>query len=220
MKIKKRTALFFLFLGGIVMCNNRLYAQGTGGFFNQASSKVKLMLAQIAGYGTFLKELKSGYNTTQNGLNTAHEFKNGTYSLHTAYFNSLMKVNPVVASNPKGKAMIDLQKQINTLFQNELDWQQQQKALHSNEINYIQQVYTNLLSKCKADMDELTLVLTPGKLQMNDHQRIERIDGLYASMQDKYAFAGSFTSKCRQMAKSRLQAGQDRDQLKKLYGIN
>jgi hypothetical protein len=38
-------------------------------------------------------------------------------------------------------------------------------------------------------------------------------------MQDKSAFTQSFTARCRQMAQDRLHAQKNREQLKKLYGI-
>ncbi|MDO3641237.1 hypothetical protein [Mucilaginibacter sp. L3T2-6] len=194
-------------------------AQGTGGFFNQQASKVKIMLTQIAGYETYLHAIKSGYGIVNNGLNTANAMKGGTFGLHTAYFNSLQQVNPVIANNPKGKAISDLCWQINRLFAAELSRQQQQKVLSGDEIGYIQNVYQSLDKKCQADMDELLQVLTPGKLQLTDHQRLERLDHLYAAMQDKQAFAASFTAKCRKLATDRQHARQQNDQLKKLYGI-
>lgn len=213
--MKKYLLIFSLI--GLLFGQSR--AQGTGGFFNQQSSKVKIMLAQIAGYETYLHAIKSGYTIVNNGLNTAHEMKGGTFGLHTAYFNSLQQVNPVIANNPKGKAISDLRRQISTLFATELSWQQSQKVLSSDEIGYIQKVYQALDKKCQADMDELLQVLTPGKLQLTDHQRLERLDHLYAAMQDKQAFAASFTAKCRKLAADRQHARQQNDQLKKLYGI-
>lgn len=196
------------------------FAQGTGGFFNQQSSKVKLMLAQIAGYETYLNSLKTGYKITETGLNAAHEMKGGTFNLHTTYFNSLQQISPAVQANPKGKAMAGMAQQINTIFAGEFAWQQQQKILTTAEINYISQVYQNLLKKCQQDMNNLTQVLTPGKLQMTDHERLERLDKLYADMRDKLAFAQSFTAKCRQMANDRRQAKANNDKLKSLYGIH
>jgi len=83
----------------------------------------------------------------------------------------------------------------------------------------LQQVYTNLISKCNLDRQELTDVLTPGKLQMTDAQRLDRLDKLYSSTQDKYAFAGSFTSKCRKVARQRQAEQQQKNTLKQLYGI-
>lgn len=216
MKILKITLVFF-FLTGLFALSGK--AQGTGGFFNQQSSKTDLMIAQIAGYQTYLHEIKRGYNIARSGLNTVHELKGGTFDLHTAYFNSLQQVNPVIKNNAKAKACADLQQQIVTLFTTEIAWQQKAQILNTAEIAYVKAVYQNLLSKCKTDMEELTDVLTPGKLQMTDHQRLERIDHVYASMQDKQAFASSFTSHCRQMATDRTRAKLDNDQLKKLYGI-
>jgi len=207
-------------LTGTLLNAASINAQGTGGFFNQQSSKEKLMLAQIAGYETFLKELKSGYNTTEKGLNTASELKNGTFNLHNAYYTSLQQVNPVVTGNPKGKAITDMQQKIASLFSEELSWQESNKLLHPNELNYLQQVYTNLISKCNLDRQKLSDVLTPGKLQMTDAQRLDRLDKLYSSTQDKYAFAGSFTGKCRKVAMQRQAEQRQKNTLNNYTGYN
>jgi hypothetical protein len=210
----KKQLIFFLLIGPVCVM-----AQGTGSIFSQGSSKIKLMLAQIAGYQTYLHEIKTGYNIADKGLNTLHDLKGGTLDLHAAYFSSLQQVSPVIKNNSKAKACADLQQQIISLFSIELSWQQKQQILSAKEIAYIKAVQQNLLAKCKTDIEELTEVLTPGKLQMTDHERIDRIDHVYAAMQDKHAFADSFTSHCRQMATDRKKAKLDNDQLKKLYGI-
>lgn len=214
MKILKSILVFFFLTSPLY-----LWAQGTGGFFDQQSSKTNLMIAQIAGYQTYLHEIKTGYNTAEKGLNAVHDLKGGTFDLHTAYFNSLQQVNPAIKNNAKAKTCANLQQQIITLFTEEIAWQQKQQILTVAEIAYIKAVYQNLLGKCKTDMGELNDVLTPGKLQMTDQQRLERIDHVYAAMQDKQAFASSFTNHCRQMAIDRKKAKLDNDQLKKLYGI-
>ena len=196
-----------------------IYAQGTGGFFDQQSSKEKLMLTQIAELQVYASTIKSGYNITEKGLNTASELKNGTFNLHNAYFSSLQQVSPAVASNPKGKAITDMEQKIVTLFTAEISWQHNNKLLHPNELTYLQQVYTNLVSKINLDRQELTDVLAPGKLQMTDAQRLDRLDKLYATTQDKYAFTCSFTAKCRKVALQRQAEQQQKNQLKQLYGI-
>ncbi|QJD96099.1 hypothetical protein HH214_09540 [Mucilaginibacter robiniae] len=213
----KKLSMIFLFTG---LAGNVLYAQGTGSIFDQQSTKFKLMLAQIAAYQVMLSGLQTGYRITETGLNTAHDLKSGSFNLNQAYLNSLKQVSPVIQSNPKGKAMIAMQANIQNLFSRELTWQQQQKIMNAAELTYIVQVQQNLLRQCNQDMNDLSQVLTPGQLQLNDHQRLERIDHLYARMQDKQAFAISFTSRCRQMAQSRKRSTNDRNQLKKLYGIH
>ena len=194
-------------------------AQSLGDFFGQQSKRRKLMAAQIAEYETYLGELKTGYHITESGLKTAQDLKNGTFTLHSDYISSLSQVNPVIQNNPKGKAIADLNNQTVALLPAEINWQQQQRMLTPAEMGYLQKVADNLTAKCKLDMDELLQVLTPGKLQLTDAQRLARLDKLYDSMKDKYAFAGSFTAKCRKLALSRKQQSQDKGQLKKLYGI-
>jgi hypothetical protein len=195
-------------------------AQFVGGYFSQQSHQEELMMAQIAAYQLYLSEIKRGYHIAQSGLNTAHEFKNGTFWLHTAYFNSLEQVNPVIQQNPKAKAIAGMGQQVVSLFDQEIAFQQKQQMLNPSEQNYIKQVYQGLLQKCRADLSELSDVLPPGKLQLTDQQRLERVDHLYAAMQDKLAFSGAFTGKCHKLALSRQQAAKDRQTLKSLYGGN
>lgn len=194
-------------------------AQLTGGFFSQQSQQRNLMAAQVAAYETYLGALKTGYRITKTGLNTAHDLKNGTFSLHSNYISSLSQINPVIQNSPKGKAIADLNNQAVALLTAEIAWQRQQKILTLTEMDYLQRVSDNLAVKCKLDMEELLQALTPGKLQLNDAQRLARLDKLYESMKDKYAFAASFTSKCRKLALSRKLHTLDYGQLKKLYGI-
>lgn len=177
------------------------------------------MAEQIADLEIYQQALKKGYHIAESGLNTAHDLKNGTFGLHTAYFNSLEQVNRVVANDPKGKAILDLQTELISLFDKEIAWQQKEKLLQVSELDYIQDVYNNLLNECKKNIDELNLVLTPGKMQLTDQQRLERLDHLYNSMKDKYTFAGDFIAKCRKIALNRQQAIKEKEQLKELYGI-
>ncbi|WP_439696991.1 hypothetical protein ACFGVS_00510 [Mucilaginibacter sp. AW1-7] len=213
--ILKTILCFFLVNFGCYSAN----AQFLGSFLSQQSQQRKLMAAQIAEYQTYLGALKTGYHITQTGLKTAHDLKNGTFTLHSDYISSLSQVNPVIQNNPKGKAIADLNNQTVALLPAEINWQQQQRILTAAEMGYLQKVGDNLTAKCKLDMDELLQILTPGKLQLTDAQRLARLDKLYNSMKDKYAFAGSFTSKCRKLALNRKQQSQDKGQLKKLYGI-
>ena len=194
-------------------------AQFPGGFFSQQRQKEKLMAGQIAGLQLYLGAISSGYHIAQNGINTAHDLKNGTFSLHTAYFNSLEQVNPVIRNNPKGKAIAECYQQLSRQFDTELRWQKQQAQLSAAELANLQNVADNLRKLGAADMAELSDVLTPGKLQLTDEQRLDRLDKLYAAMKDKAAFAASFTGKCRRLALSRQRAKADREQLRKLYGI-
>ncbi|MDB5143051.1 MAG: hypothetical protein JWQ66_1764 [Mucilaginibacter sp.] len=213
----KTIIIFFLFTSLTI---TQVNAQFLGGLFGQQARKRKIMGEQIADLEIYLHALKGGYSIAENGLRAAHELKNGTFGLHTAYFNSLQQVNPVVLNDPKGKSIAGMHLQIITLFVKEITWQQKEKLLQPAELTYLQSVYNNILKEGKNDMDELTQVLTPGKLQLTDQQRLGRLDHLCDSMKDKFAFSGYFTAKCRKLATGRQQAKQENEQLKKVYGIH
>jgi hypothetical protein len=195
-------------------------AQGIGSFFNQSDTKTKTMLQQIALQETYLSEIKKGYQTTENGLNTAHDLKNGTFNLHQSYFNSLGRVSPAVVNNPKIKLVSTYQQQIISGFDNEISWQKQQSILAADEMSYILAVYSNLLAECKKDIDELNMVITPGQAQMKDAERIKHIDAVYTATNDKYKFAQSFIANSHAFALDRQNSSQQTQVLKKLYNIN
>lgn len=187
--------------------------------FGQQSKLRKVMTQQVVQYELYDGTLKTGYRITKDGLDQAHALKDGTFGLHSLYFNSLEQVNPLIRNSPKAKVIADLDQQIRQTLVVEFSWQHQQKMLTLAEMTYFKRVRNNLLDKCGQDMDELLQVLTQGKLQLSDAQRLQRLDKLYDSMKDKYAFTGSFAVKCRNLALGRKQNRQNNDQLKKLYGI-
>ena len=176
------------------------------------------MAEQIAACKLYLSELKGGIHIVGTGLQNVRDLKSGTLDLHTTYCNSLQQISAGVRNNPKAKAMAGLRQQIANAFDQEIAFQQKANLLSTAELDYIRQVYQNLLTKCDEDLSELHDVLTRGKLELTDAQRLERIDHLYAAMQDKLAFTSSFTSKCRGLALWRKQEANDRQALRKLYG--
>jgi hypothetical protein len=212
----KTQALLFLFISLALM---QAKAQVAGGFFSQQSKKEKLLTEQIAQLNIYRSLLVGGYGIKQQGLDTAHAFKNQSLGLHTAYFSALTQVNPVVANHPKVKQTYDLQERMAGTFHRELNWQQEEKQLSREEMTYLSNVYNHLLAESQQDLNELTDLLTKGKLQLTDQQRLGRLDQLYTGMKDKNSFAGYFTGKCRKLAMSRKQGSKEKAQVKKLYGI-
>ncbi len=206
--------------GILILCMGFTYAQGVGSFFDQGNSKIKVMIQQIVLQQTYLSEIKTGYKDTQNGLNTAHDLKNGTFNLHQNYFNSLNVVSPAVKNNPKIKLISTYQQQIMSNFGSEISWQKQQSILNNDEISYIEKVYGNILAGCTKDLDELNTVVTPGQAQMKDEERINLINSIYTRTNDKYKFSMSFTQNTRSFALDRQTGKQQAQTLKQLYNIN
>ena len=88
--------------------------------------------------------------------------------------------------------------------------------INASELRYINIVYSNMTDECNKSLNALIEVTTDGKLEMNDDERIKRIDRIYDDMTDKYAFTQSFTSQAGELAGQRNHDAIDNEFLKAL----
>jgi hypothetical protein len=193
-------------------------AQGLLGVFQQQANKKKLMVAQVAALMLFDRKHALGYRIREEGLTTARGQKAQEKQAHDAYYKSLSQVSPAVGAQQKKKEMLGIQSRMESAFTSEITWQEKHRQLTQAERTYFRKVAEGLRRQAEADLSEMELVTTPGKVKLTDAERMDRIDRLVAAIQDKYAFALSFTGKCRKLALARLGQQQDQEQLKKLYG--
>lgn len=198
----------------------RAKAQGVGSFFTQQADKVKIMMAQIADYEITLRDLKSGYTQAKNGLNIIYNLKDGTYNLHAGYFSSLSRVSASVKNDPKVKGIGDLLNSIIKTFDQAISWQSSKALLSADELSDMKAIYSSLLTECKKETDELSLVITDAAAQMKDEERLYAIDKLYVQMQINYKFSCSYTARAYALANSRAADKSDKQALQKLYNLN
>jgi hypothetical protein len=179
-------------------------AQTFDEWFNQQATQKKYLLQQIAALQVYLGYSKKGYNIVTGGINTIRNIKNGDLNLHRDFFNRLKNVNPAIRRYAKVTDIIAYQVKI--IKQTKLTLQQirETKQFTEAELDYCKQVFDMLLDDCVKTVEELVLVTTSGELEMKDDERLKRIDGLYADVQDKYSFACSFSEGMGLLAVQRL----------------
>ena len=151
------------------------------GFFNQNGAWIKNQLKQIALCEVYIGDIEKGYDIARQGLNTISDIRNGDFHLHLDHFNALMDVNPQIKKYSRAVEILLLQSDIKKLYPKTDD-------------DYIKSVFSHLLDRCAADVDQLNTLLSPGNYSMTDDERIKNIDKLYFDMKDKYAFARSFAN--------------------------
>ncbi len=157
-----------------------------------AQADIKAMLKQIAKLEIYIQDVEKGYKIAQAGLTTINEFKHGEFNLHNLFFSSLKTVNPKVLKYERIAEIIA--DQISIIHQFET-LSKINSSLTVSEIEYISKVYDHISAECEKDLNALISVLTNGELEMNDQERIERIDRIYMDMKEKTAFTTSFSSK-------------------------
>ncbi len=203
-------ALLLLFVG------TSAFGQTWGEFFNQKKTQKKYLLEQLVALKMYAGYLKKGYDIVGSGISTVKDIKNGEFNLHSTFFTSLKNVNPAIRKNAKIASIISLQIFIAKAFKSIGD----NDGLELSDNQYILDVKDKVTDDCLVDMEELLLVITSGRLELTDDERIERLDSIYERMRDKAAFAQSFTAQVNLLINQRKNEQKSINHLRELYGNN
>jgi hypothetical protein len=214
--IKKRVAHPLVLV--ILVCAFPFYgsAQTFGEFFNQKKTQKRYLLQQIAAFQVYIGYAKKGYDLVGSGLHAIKDLSNGEFSLHHTFISSLSRVSPVIRGNAKLAEIIAYQLEILQSFR-KLDTFEVDGLVSAANSAYVSTVRAKVLSDCAGDLQELILVVAPGLVEMDDQQRLLRLDKLYLSMQDKAAFAQGFCTEVSVLAGSRKLEERNMDFLKRAY---
>lgn len=195
-------------------------AQRLKEWVSQKKTQTEYLILQIAANKVYLEYLKKGYRIARDGLNTISSFKRGEFDLHDAFFKSLKNVNPEVKRYVRVAETIDLQRKIVREYNRVLAQLAASGAFTAEELGYVRGVFKRLLDDCELVLDELVTVITGGKLEMKDDERMARIDKLFLDMQDKYTFCQNFSGEAKAMAAARLQEKNEVETSRALHDIN
>jgi hypothetical protein len=193
----KKIVLFLLFSGFL---NGNIYAQ---------AKQREALLKQIAALQIYIGYAQKGYSVAKKGLNTIGDFKRGEFNLHTDYFNSLKTVNPKIKKYARIAEIISLQVKIIKSYGGIYRQVQQDDLFHGDEVDYIKRVFDRLIENCDDNLEELITIVTDGKLEMKDDERMKRIDAIYQNMLENRTFCESFSNQTRLMSLSRTKDTKD-----------
>lgn len=211
--IKIMTVLISLLIN-VVNCTTSK-AQSWNEWFRQKKTQIDYLTKQIAELQVYAGYLKQGYAISKNGLGTIRDWTNGESILHSDYYNSLKTVSPELRNNPEAKAIIAYAATISDSFE-----RLNPEGLSDESKSYITRVKSKVLAECAADISELQLVMTSGKTEMTDDERLRRLNKVYEAIKEKYQFTCSFTSRVNVLLQQKPQDEQNIQTLKKYYGIN
>jgi len=192
----------------------RSYAQG------QELQQLLLNIEKLTQLKGILSDMKTGYQIYQQGYSSISQLSKGNFNLHSVYLNGLLSITPVVRNYGRVPEIISQQASLISEYKSAYSRFKQSGAFSAGELNYMGSVYSQLVSQSLQNLDELTNVLTAGKLRMSDEERIKAINRIYLSSTDKLQFLRYFN---RQGLLLNIQRSKDIGNsrtLKQLYGIN
>jgi hypothetical protein len=178
-----------------------------------------LNVEKLAQLKKILSNMKKGYEIVSNGYNTIKDISKGNFNLHEAFLDSLMQVSPTVRKYKKIGEIIIFQTQLVKEYKSAFRRFDASNLFNTNEIKYMDNVYTNLFNKSLQNLEELTMVITAGKLRMSDDERINAIDRIYNDIADKLVFLRTFNKENNVLAIQRGREMVDTRVSKKLNGF-
>lgn len=197
-----------------------LFTALTTGNLQAQAKQQRMLLEQIAALQVYIGYAQKGYSAVKKGLNTIGDFKRGEFNLHTDYLNSLKVVNPKIKKYARVTEIIGLQTKIMKSYKILYQQIRQDDLFHGDEVDYIKRVFERLIKNCDTNLDELLTIVTDGKLEMKDDERMKRIDMIYQNMLDNYAFSESFSNETKILAVSKAAELKEAKNSRVVNGIN
>ena len=179
---------------------------------NAQSAEIQQLILNIEKLSQFkkiLSDMKKGYELLSGGYKTVKDMSEGNFSLHKTFLDALMQVSPVVKNYKRVGDIVKFQILLMKESKNGLNRFLKSDSFSPQEIKYFEKVYGNLLSQSLRNLDELTMVVTAGKLRMSDDERLQAVDEIYQQMQDKLLFLRNFNASLNVLVLQRAKEAKD-----------
>jgi hypothetical protein len=183
----------------------------------QELQQLILDIEKLTQFKSILSDMKTGYTMLTQGYGQVADIAHGNFSLHSAFLNSLMAINPEVRKYGRIADIITEQGFIVSEGKAALRRFNAGGHFSAAELVYLNSVFSRLLSQSLDNLTTLANVLTADKLRMSDDERLRMIDHIYTDTNDKLVFLRSFNSRVSVLDLQRAKAEQDVLMLQKLY---
>jgi len=189
--------------------------------FSQSQEAQQLLLnwEKLTQFKKILKDMYAGYKIVYKGYTTIKDISEGNFDLHKDFLDGLLEVSPEVKKYKRIADIISYQLRIVKEYKAAFNQFRQDKNFTPDEIKYIGKVYSNLLVESLKCLDELSMVITAGKLRMSDDERLQAIDRIYNEIVDQFSFLQDFNNGTAVLSVQREKDMQDIDLSRKLYNI-
>jgi hypothetical protein len=189
--------------------------------FSQSQEAQQLLLnwEKLTQLKKILKDMYMGYKIVYKGYTTIKDISKGNFNLHNDFLDGLLQVSPAVRKYKRIADIISYQLRIIKEYKAAFNQFKQDKNFTPEEVEYLGKVYKNLFEQSLKSLDELSMVITAGKLRMSDDERLQAIDRIYNEIVDQFSFLQDFNNSTAVLSVQREKDMQDIDISRKLYDI-
>ena len=201
----------------VLLTSSSVRAQTWDEWFKQRKTQRKYMLQQIAGLKVYIEYAQKGYAIVRDGLNTISHLKDGDLKLHQLFLDGLSNVNPKIKTAGRVPEILAMGIQIKNRSKKVVA---SDHELSQQELSYIQRVFNRVNKEQEVIIDQTTVLLSDGDLEMSDDERIKRLKKLHEQMVDIYLFTRSITDEIDLLSAQRKREIKDIGNSQLLNGIS
>lgn len=140
--------------------------------------------------------------------------------LYAGYYQELNKVRGLIADYDEVKSVISKQKQLVTAYQQASSLFNRDPHFSAAELQYMGNIYNGILQESLQNLDQLLIVVSNLSMQMNDAERLQKVSQAAKSMQTNLDHLRQFNRQNAGLSLERAKDAQDRQNVRRLYGIN
>jgi hypothetical protein len=182
-------------------------------------AQLVLNIEKLSQLKSILSNLKKGYTIVTNGYGKIKNISEGNFQMHELFLDGLLAVSPEVRKYQRIPDIVNFQLRLVKEYKAAFNRFKSSKVFSNTEIRYMATIYEKLLNQSVDNLEELTTVVTAGKLRMSDDERIKAIDRIYEDMEDKLSFLRHFNNNTSMLALQRNRELHDIESIKTLSRI-
>lgn len=175
---------------------------------------------KLVQFKKILKNMYDGYKILHKGYTAVKDISEGNFNLHKTFLDGLLQVSPAVRKYKRIADIINYQVRIVKEYKAAFNQFKEDKQFTVEEIDYLGKVYSNLFQESLKNLDELSMVITAGKLRMSDDERLQAIDKIYAFIEDQYSFLKDFNGNTAMLALQRKSEQAEIKMSRRINGLN
>lgn len=162
-------------------------AQLAAEWLRQNQTQRKYLAIQIAALQQYLSLARQGYQAVSGGLHVIGQIKRGDFDIHSAFFSSLQRVSPFIRRHQK---VVNLAGSYVALFEHckrmRTRWESMD-GLPPWKRGILLEAYLQFSDDLARDLLFLTDLLTDGRFELNDAERLEKIGHLADRQERRHA---------------------------------
>lgn len=137
--------------------------------------------------------------------------------LYQNYYEELKKVKDIVNSYRRIREITQKQLRLVEAYQTAWNLILQDSHFNDQEIAHMHRVYSGILERSMANVEQISLILESYSLQMSDAERLQIINAVSDDIDRNYDDLRLFNKQNRLLSLQRSKTQQDKDRIRQLY---